>query len=255
MWAWKKSRITKLRDFVDRLFVIFPFEVNFFRENGIEAEFYGNPLMDSAGVFLQSKPDPAMFREEHGLDERPVIALLSGSRRQEIKRCLPEMLPAIEKYPGYQFVIAGAPSVGPSFYRKFIGNRDVKMVTNETYPLLSIAEAAVVTSGTATLETAILGVPQVVVYKTGGLQYHIGKHFVKIRFFSLVNLIARKEVVKELLQVHLSKDIIDELDRILNDPDYRSAMKEAYREITDLLESPGSSERVAARMSELLNVL
>ncbi len=255
VWAWKKSRITKLRDFVDRLFVIFPFEVDFFRENGIEAEFYGNPLMDSAGVFLKSKPDPVKFREEHGLDERPVIALLSGSRRHEIMRCLPEMLPAAEKYPGYQFVIAGAPSVDRSYYEKFIRGKDVKMVTNQTYPLLSIAEAAVVTSGTATLETAILGVPQVVVYKTGGLQYHIGKHFVKIRFFSLVNLIAQKEVVKELLQVNLSKDIIRELGRILNDRSYRKRMVEEYREITDRLESPGSSERVAARMSELLNVL
>ncbi len=255
VWAWKKSRISKLREYVDRLFVIFPFEVDYFRKKGLEVEYYGNPLMDAIGRFRKTSFDPSVFRKENGLDERPIIALLSGSRSHEIMRCLPEMLPAVREYPGYQFVIAGAPSVDPSFYRNFTGGTDVKTVTGKTYELLSAASAAVVTSGTATLETAIFRVPQVVVYKTGGLQYHIGKRIVRIRFFSLVNLIAQQEIVKELLQLNLKTNIIKELDQILNNRDYREAMMAGYDRIIEKLGNPGSSERVAARMTEILGVL
>ena len=255
VWAWKKSRITKLRAFVDKLFVIFPFEVDYFRKNGLEAEFYGNPLMDAVGKFRDTNPDPEKFRHDNNLDHRPVIALLSGSRKHEIMRCLPEMLPAIAKFPDYQFVIAGAPSIKLEFYKTFTEGYDVKIVMDDTYSLLNIASAAVVTSGTATLETALFRVPQVVVYKTGGLQYHIGKRIVKIPFFSLVNLIAGKEVVKELLQLHLKENIIAELEKILNDKDYQAAMIKAYDYIIERMEEPGGSERVAARMTEILDVL
>lgn len=255
VWAWKKSRITRLRDYVDKLFVIFPFEVDYFRQNRLEAEFYGNPLMDAVAGFKNKEHDQGAFRRDNGLDERPVVALLSGSRKHEIMRCLPEMLPAVTKFPGYQFVIAGAPAIDRGFYRRFTEGYDVRLVSGKTYDLLNIASAAVVTSGTATLETAIFRVPQVVVYKTGGLQYHIGKHIVKIRFFSLVNLIAGKEVVKELLQLNLEKRIIAELDRILNEKEYRAAMVREYDNIIESLDEPGGSERVAARMTEILKVL
>ncbi len=255
VWAWKKSRVKKLHDFVDRLFLIFPFEVDFFRENGIEAEFYGNPLMDAVSRFRNEGHDPEKFRKENALGDRPVVALLSGSRKHEIMRCLPEMLPAAAKYPGYQFVIAGAPAIDPAFYEKYTAGTDVKLVRNRTYDLLSIASAAVVTSGTATLETALFRVPQVVVYKTGGLQYHIGKRIVKIRFFSLVNLVAGREVVKELLQLRLKERIIAELGNILNGDACRAEMIRGYDEIIESLGGPGSSERVAARMTEILGVL
>ncbi len=255
VWAWKKSRVVKLREFVDKLFLIFPFEVDFFRQNGIEAEYYGNPLMDAISRFKETNPDRERFRKENGLDDRPVVALLCGSRKHEIIRCLPEMLPAAEKYPGFQFVIAGAPSVESSFYGKFTAGTSVKLVQDRTYDLLNVANTAVVTSGTATLETAIFNVPQVVIYKTGGLQYQIGRHFVKLRFFSLVNLIAQKEVVKELLQLDLKNRVINELGLLLNDENCRREMKAEYEQITENLGAPGSSERVAARMTEILGVL
>jgi lipid-A-disaccharide synthase len=255
VWAWKKSRIQKLRAFVDKLFLIFPFEADFFHQNGLEAEYYGNPLMDAMEKFRKENHDPVAFRKDNNLDDRPVIALLCGSRKHEVLRLLPEMLPAIRKFPEYQFVIAGAPSLKSEFYNQLIRKSDVKLVIDKTYDLLNIARAAVVTSGTATLETAIFRVPQVVVYKTGGLQYSIGKHFVKITFFSLVNLIAGREVVRELLQVNLKENIISELGKILNNDDYREKMLAEYDHIIEKLDNPGSSERVAARMTELMGVL
>ncbi len=255
VWAWKKSRVNKIRAFVDKLFVIFPFEVNFFRQNGLEVEFYGNPLMDSYSRFMNLKHDPQKFREENGLDDRPVVALLSGSRWHETMRCLPEMMPAADAFPDFQFVIAGAPSIDIELYQQLIKGKDIKLVSNKTYELLSIAKAAVVTSGTATLETAIFRVPQVVIYKTGGLQYYLGKYIVKIKFFSLVNLIPDKEVVKELLQLRLREGIIDELESILHNADYREKMILEYDKIVESLGIPGSSERVAARINEILGVL
>lgn len=250
VWAWKKSRIEKLRKFTDKIYAILPFEEEYFKKRDVEARYFGNPLMDAYHAFMKNRSPEVQFRELHGLDERPVLAILSGSRKHEVSRCLPEMLEATDEFTAYQRVIAGAPNIGSSFYKTFTGGRDVKLVEDKTYSVLSIAELAAVTSGTATLETAIFRVPQVVIYKTNPLQYEIGKHFVKIRFFSLVNLIAGREVVKELLQKNLTSEIRGEMKKIMRDLGYKKNMLNAYDEIIAKLGGPGSSVRVARDMIE-----
>lgn len=252
VWAWRKSRIEKLKKFTDRIFVIFPFEVDYFRNNELEVEFYGNPLMDSVAHYKKRKESEKEFREEYKLGDDRVVALLAGSRKHEIMRCLPEMLKASSAFPEVRFVIAGTRSVPEEIYRKIIGKYKVDLIFNKTYDILSIAKAAVVTSGTATLETAIFKVPQVVIYKTSPLNYIIGRPFIRIRFFSLVNLIAGREVVKELLQFNLAGKITRELNAILRDKQYQKEILEGYNEIHSNIGSHGTSERVAKRILEIL---
>ncbi len=252
VWAWRKRRIRSLRKYTSRIFVIFPFEVDFFRSKGMEVEYHGNPLVDVTENFSRMVPSRESFLKEHGLDERPVIALLAGSRRQEIESCLPEMLSAAGAFPEYQFVVAGAPAADHSVYKTLLEKSETGIVYDATYALLSHARAAVVTSGTATLETALLNVPQVVIYKTGNLTYRIGKLFITFRFFSLVNLIYGKELVKELLQVNLAERIEKELDRILNEPGRSLDIEAGYHEIRKMLGDSGTSQRVARRMIELM---
>lgn len=251
VWAWKKKRIIKLKKYIDRLFVIFPFEVEYFRRNNLDVEFYGNPLLDSMEQFNQSIGAKSDFRKENDLSLEPIIALLSGSRSHEINRCLPEMVKAASKFPGYQFVVAGAPSIPEEQYKKLLEGTGIKVVYNKTYNLLKNSYAAVVTSGTATLETALFRVPQVVIFKTGFLTYHLGKLFVRIRFFSLVNLIAEKDVVKELLQFNLAEDIELELNSILNDPSRRQEILNGYDQIIASLGGSGTSQRIAKRIWEM----
>jgi lipid-A-disaccharide synthase len=251
VWAWKKNRIIKLKKYIHKLFVIFPFEVEYFRQNGLEVEFYGNPLLDSMAQFLNTLDSRADFRKENGLSEEPIIALLSGSRSHEISRCLPVMVSASQKFPGFQFVVAGAPSIPAEHYRKILESSNIKIVYNKTYNLLQNAYAAVVTSGTATLETALFRVPQVVIFKTGSLTYNIAKPFVNVRFFSLVNLIAGREVVKELLQFNLSKDIELELDRIVKNSSRRLEILKGYDKLIASLGGAGTSNRIAKRIWEL----
>jgi lipid-A-disaccharide synthase len=248
VWAWRKSRVKALKKYVDRLFVIFPFEVEFFREQGMEVEYHGNPLMDVIHAFEQVRPSRAGFLAAHQLDDRPVIALLAGSRRQEINSCLPEMIKATAAFPGYQFVVAGAPSVDRTLYDQHLAGTGIGLVFNQTYALLSHARAAVVTSGTATLETALLGVPQVVIYKTGPLTYRIGKLFVTFRFFSLVNLVLGRELVKEFLQTGLSGKVEKEMKKILNDRDHQLMITTGYAQIREMLGEPGVAVRVAKSM-------
>ncbi len=255
VWVWRQSRIEKIRAFTDKLFVIFPFEVDFFRRHSLEAEFYGNPLLDSMHSYRSGKPSGKKILEEIGAGGKPVIALLAGSRKQEVKRCLPSMVRASRAFPEYRFIIAGVPSLEEDLYRKIIGNTGVKLIIDRTYDILSVAEAAVVTSGTATLETALFNVPQVVIYKTSPINYHIGKLIVKIRFFSLVNLISGRETVKELLQFNLASGIIRELGLILYDKEYKKEMLASYREIKESLGSNGTSERIAARITELNKII
>ena len=255
VWVWKKSRIEKMRQFTDRIFVIFPFEVDFFRQNDLDVEFYGNPLMDSISAFKKKKPLIRKFRDENELGKEKIIALLSGSREDEVRRCLPEMLRAATAFPEHRFVIAGTSSVPEEVYQHIMGEYRADLVIDQTYDLLNAARAAVVTSGTATLETAIFKVPQVVVYKTSIINYRIAKPFIKIRFFSLVNLIAGKEVVKELLQFNLAADIRKELSRILENKEYRNTMLKEYNKIIYSLGNSGSSERIAVRITEILNVI
>jgi len=251
VWAWRKSRVKKLKIFVDRLFVIFPFEVEFFRRHGIGVDYYGNPLLDAIGQFRRNaggSTEGVAYPD----DKRPLVALLAGSRISEIKHCLPEMVKAAAYFPSYRFVVAAVNTVDEKLYREILAGSEIQLVKNQTYSLLEHSSAAVVTSGTATLETALFNVPQVVVYKTGSLTYHLGKLFVKVRFFSLVNIIAGKEVVKELLQQNLAERIREELELILGNTEYRNRMLSDYQNISSSLGEQGVSQKIASGMIDLL---
>ncbi len=252
VWAWNKKRVKTIRETIDKMFVIFPFEVDFYRKYNVDAEYYGNPVLDAIIEKLDETGSNSESVIEGLSSGKPVIALLPGSRKQEIHYCLPEMLAVIPQFPGYQFIIAGAPALDPYLYEKHTKGHDVGIVFDRTYDLLKHSAAAVVTSGTATLETALIMVPEVVCYKMGNVTYYIGKQIVRVRFFSLVNIIMRKEVVKELLQTGLRTGITDELKKILFDKGYRQAMLDNYKKLRDILGQPGASGRTGKRMVELL---
>jgi len=252
IWAWNKKRVKTIRATISKMFVILPFEVEFYRNYDFHVEYYGNPLLDAIQEKMDEKDKNLKLVSDRSSSEKPIIALLPGSRKQELYHCLPEMLAVVPQFPEYQFILAGAPGIEPSLYSKYLAGHNVSIVFNQTYDLLKQATAAVVTSGTATLETALMMVPEVVCYKMGSLTYHIGKPFVHIRFFSLVNLIMGKEVVKELLQYDLRKNISRELQKILYDAGYRQMMLDHFKELRKLVGSPGASGRVGRRMVELL---
>ncbi len=253
LWAWAKWRVKSVQKYVQKMFVLMPFEVDFYKQYQVDAEYYGNPVMDSIENFKSGYSKNGDFRKKNELGQKPIIALLAGSRKQEILHLLPEMLAAAESYPDYQFVIAGAPSIQPSYYETFTANRNVHIIYDQTYELLLNSEAAVVTSGTATLETALLNVPEVVVYKTGAITFFIGNFLVKIKYFSLVNLILDMPAVKELLQDNLASDIKTELDLLLNDANYHAAMLQNFDELRRILGKPGVASRVAGRIYSILN--
>jgi lipid-A-disaccharide synthase len=252
LWAWAKWRVKTVKESILKMFVILPFEVDFYKDYNVDAEYYGNPVLDSVAAFEGNFEPKAAFLRKNALSDRPVIALLAGSRKQEIEQLLPEMLSVKEHFRGCQFVIAGAPSIDPSFYAKYIQGTGVQIVYQQTYTLLKYARAAVVTSGTATLETALLGTPQVVVYKTSPLTFFIGSFFVKIKYFSLVNLILDDAAVKELLQENLSQDIRRELDHLMFDEPYRKKILENYSLLRKTLGSPGVADRVAERIIQIM---
>lgn len=252
VWASRESRVETLRKYVDKLFVIFPFEVEYFKEKNIIAEYFGNPVVDSVAEFRRKKLNPDLIRKEVAPDGRPVIALLAGSREHEVRQCLPEMIKTADYFREYQFVVAGVPNLDPSVYRRIMAGSDIRIVFDRTYELLNIAHAAVVTSGTATLETALFKVPQVVIYRIGKLTYNLGRFFVNIRFFSLVNILANREVVKELLQNNLAEGIIAELNQIMSDTRHVKAILEGYNEIIGKLGNEGTSLRIADRICEIL---
>jgi lipid-A-disaccharide synthase len=234
------------------MFVILPFEVDFYREHQVESEYYGNPVLDSIAAFENIFIAEDDFRGKNNLDGKVIVALLAGSRKQEIDKLLPEMLAVVPYYKDCQFVVAGAPSIAPEYYQQYLSGTGVSIVYNQTYALVKHAMAAIVTSGTATLETALLGTPEVVVYKTNAFTFFIGNFFVKIKFFSLVNLILDKDAVKELLQKDLSRDIKLELDKLLFDSTYRNQMLSDYKLLKEKLGGPGVAERVAGRIFSLL---
>lgn len=250
IWAWKKYRIKDFRRYVDRMFCILPFETEFFRELDYAVDYVGNPSVDSVDQFRTAQAAlPDTFRSDEGLSGEPILALLAGSRRQEIKDNLPTMLRVAASYPNLQPVIAGAPGLEPEYYRKYIGNHPVKILFGKTYPLLQHCEVALVTSGTATLETSLFRVPQVVCYYTpaGPLASFIFKHFFTTPYISLVNLIGGREIVQELFGARFSeKQIHDELGRILDDTTYRNQMLAGYDSVVRLLGAPGASHRTAA---------
>lgn len=252
VWAWKQRRVAALKKFTDRLFVILPFEVEFFRRFGLEVEYHGNPLVDPVSDFMRQFEGSIAWRSRHGLDQRPLVALLAGSRTKEIEAMLPLMVRLAPRYPEHQFVVAGAPSIEPVFYTRFLEGTRVKIVFGETYGLLASSEAGIVTSGTATLEAAMFGLPQAVVYKTGWPAYFLAKWIIKVNFISLVNLIQGKELVKEIIQKNLYVRMKDELDRILKDASGREVMQAEYREMMGKLGAEGVSSRIGKRMVEIL---
>lgn len=252
IWAWQEKRVHTIKKFVDRMFVIFPFEVEFFRKHNYEVFFEGNPLIDAVEAYKGTSDSRQEFLNRNELPDKPIIALIAGSRRQELKWILPEMMQVVERFPDYQFVLSGVSTIDEEYYRELMDDMQVPLIFGETYALMQHAQAALVTSGTATLETALFGTPQVVVYKTSPVTYAIGKPFVTIPFFSLVNIIMGREVVKELLQYHLADGMERELNRILHEPEFRAGMLRDYTTIRQSLGEPGVSYRVAQRMVSLL---
>ncbi len=242
VWAWNQKRVLKIKKYVDRMFCILPFEVEFYKKWGMDVDYIGNPLLDA---ITANQPDD-QFKINHDLDVRPLIALLPGSRKQELERVLPEMVKAADKFPDYQFVIAGAPTFSEADYLPYLGGRKIPVVFNATYNLLLNSSAAVVTSGTATLETAILKIPQVVVYKGNPVSIAIARMLVNIKFISLVNLVMNDAVVKELIQEDCNGvAIAKELDLLLNDQLYRTGMLINYDELMIRMGEAGASERAA----------
>lgn len=251
IWAWKEYRIKNIKRDVDRLFSILPFEVEFFEQkHRYPIHYVGNPTMDEVTAFRAEHPETFPdFIRDNGLEDKPVIALLAGSRKQEIKDNLPAMLRAASAFSGYQLVLAGAPGIAPAYYEKYVGEAKVKIIFGQTYRLLQQAEAALVTSGTATLETALFRVPQVVCYYTpaGKLISFLRRHILKVRFISLVNLIAGREVVKELVADTMTvENVKAELSLLLYNKEYRRRMLEGYEEMSVCL-GPAGAPRVAAR--------
>lgn len=247
VWAWKENRVKKFKQYVDEMYVILPFEKDFYKNRWqYDVHFVGHPLLDA----LKSFATEDNFKQKYGLDERPVIALLPGSRKQEIIKMLGEMLKVIGDFPKYQFVIAGAPSQPVAFYESLIPEEvksSVKIISNKTYDLLSIAEAALVTSGTATLETALFEVPEVVCYKGSNVSYLIAKQLVKnIKYISLVNLVMDKELVRELIQGEMTENNIkSELAAIIEGGAKREAMLQGYKELKTKLGNEGASANTA----------
>jgi len=250
IWAWNQKRVHKIKKIVDKMFVILPFEEDFYKQFNYPVDFVGHPLLDV--IKDRSTIGFDHFCKTHNLTEKPIIALLPGSRKQEIKAMLSIMLTVIDQFPEYQFVIAGAPSQPISFYHQFI-NREIPIIENKTYDLLQHANAALVVSGTATLETALFKVPQVVCYKTGKLFYRLAKMVVKIKYISLVNLIVDKKIVTELIQDDLTTtNLVGELRKVINEPT-RSELLDEYEILHQKLGGPGASERAAHLMISYLN--
>jgi lipid-A-disaccharide synthase len=244
IWAWKENRIKAVKRDFDKLFVILPFEKDFFEvKHHFKVDFVGHPLIDA--IHNREKTTESTFRKNHNLDDKPIIAILPGSRKQEIAKMLSVMLSIVDDFSDYQFVIAGAPSQDYHFYEQFLTNKNVKFISNKTYDLLSVAHAALVTSGTATLETALFKVPEVVCYKGGFISYQIAKRIITLKYISLVNLIMDEEVVTELIQDQCNaKNLKRELLRLL-DENHRKELLEKYNRLESKLGGVGASEKTA----------
>jgi lipid-A-disaccharide synthase len=249
-WAWREGRVKKIKRYVDRLYIIFPFEKEFYRRHDYPAIFLGNPLIDHIDAWRATAPDREAVRISLGLDNRPVIALLSGSRLQEVSSVLPVMAGVSAGFPDYQFVVAAMDHLPARLYEEISSTYPVKIITGRTYDLLAVAEAALVTSGTATLEAALFDVPQAVCYRTSPLTYTLAKWVIKVRFISLVNLIMDREVVKELIQGDLNAETLhSELEELLITGYRHEMIKAGYRELRAILGGGGASGRVAADMT------
>lgn len=257
IWAWKEYRIKNIKRDVDELFSILPFEVEFFEnKHSYPIHYVGNPTVDEVTAFRESHAeDFSGFIHDNHLENKPVIAILAGSRKQEIKDNLPKMLEAASTYPNYQIVLAGAPSITPEYYRQYVGGMDVEIVFGQTYRLLQHSTAALVTSGTATLETALFRVPQVVCYylSCGKLVSFLRRHILKVKYVSLVNLIADREVVKELVADTMTVENMQvELARLLFNDECREKMLDEYESMARRLGAAGAPRHAAREMVKLL---
>ncbi|RMB56765.1 lipid-A-disaccharide synthase [Dokdonia sinensis] len=248
VWASRAGRVKTIKATIDYMYVILPFVKDFYDTYDYKVDFVGHPLLDA--IAGRKQASATAFAREHDLDDRPMIVLLPGSRKQEITAMLTVMLSVIPDHPDYQFVIAGAPSQDPEFYMPFLKEHDVKLIMNKTYDLLSFANAALVTSGTATLETALFKVPQVVCYKGSSISYQIAKRIIKLDYISLVNLIMNREVVTELIQGNLNKESLEvALTKILDD-NHRAQLFMDYYELEKKLGGKGASEKAAKLIVE-----
>lgn len=244
VWAWKEGRVRKIKRDVDKMLVILPFEVDFYKKWQHEVIYVGHPLTE---VVEEEKAKPA-----EPISNKPIIALLPGSRVQEISVKLPVMLSMVKEFPDYQFVIAGAPSMPDEVYQQLIGGEQVQIVRNQTYNLLKQASAALVTSGTATLETALFGVPQIVCYKGNAVSFWLAKRLVKVKYISLVNLIMDKPVVKELIQDDLNeKNLKEELNNLMHNKQHRETILADYAKLWDMLGNQPASSKAAAEIIAL----
>lgn len=248
LWAWKEGRIKILKNYVDELCCVLPFEVDFYKKHNYPVHYVGHPLLDALNKF-EFNPN---FKKDNELPLKPIVALLPGSRVQEVKTMLPLMVQLSQSFTKYQFVIAGVNHLDKDFYLQNIGTSDIKIVYNQTYDLLKNSSAAVVTSGTATLETALLNIPQLVGYKGSKISYEIGKRLVKIKYISLVNLIADKPVLKEYIQKEYTlSNVKGELNRLLEDENYKASILNAYSDIRNQLGENGASETTAKLLQKL----
>lgn len=253
VWAWREWRVEAIRKYVDLLLIIFPFEQAYFAGKGIAPVFEGNPLQDAIEARRPALPSPEEFRRRNGLDERPVIALLAGSRRGEIRDNLPLMALLAARFPAYQFVVAGVHWLDKSLYDKYIAGTPIRYVCDQTYETLAAAEAAIVTSGTATLETALLGIPEVVVYRTLWFQVKLRPYVLKVPWVSLVNLNLQRESVAEIIQSDLDITLAErELRSILKGGEKRARMESDFAELQRIIGGPGASDRFARRIVEYL---
>jgi lipid-A-disaccharide synthase len=251
IWAWKEYRIKEIKRYVDKMFTIFPFETAFYAKHKFPVEYVGNPTVDSISMRPNQQQTFTQFCAENNLPEKPIIAILSGSRKQEITACLPRMVEAGLRFTDYQVVVAGAPSIDPALYNSILKERKVTVVYGKTYELLQQAKAAVVNSGTATLETALIGTPEVVVYHVplGRIGFLAKEIVVRTKYVSLVNIVSEKLVVKELL-AHLFtvENIVAELELILKNENYRQNMLSEYAQMRMQLGEPGAAERAAKKI-------
>jgi lipid-A-disaccharide synthase len=250
VWAWNTKRAFKIKALIDHMLVIFPFEVDFYKQFEYNVDYVGNPLMDEIDAFV---PD-SNFRKANNLSEKPIIAILAGSRLQEVVKMLPSMAETAIHYPRYQFIIAGVDNLPSNIYHEYEQKHGLKIIFNNTYNLLVNAEAALVTSGTATLETALLNIPQVVCYKTSEITYQIGMQLIKVPYASLVNLILNKEIVKELIQHKFTvSNMKEELKKIMAGGTKRETQLAEYEKLRYLVGTKGASNRAAENVIQYLN--
>lgn len=255
VWAWKERRVKSLRKYVDRLYTIFPFETDYFRGHGIEPHFYGNPLVDDIAKRKSTLPTREVFIAECNLDGRPIVALLAGSRISEIRANLPDMVAIANRFPNYQFIVTAVPWIDKSIYDSIIAGSEVKYVCDRTQQTLAMSEAAIVTSGTATLETALMGIPEIVIYHVPWLYEKLKPYFLRIPYISLVNINLNREAVKELVRCRLNIDEAEqELRAILPNGCERERMLNDFDELRKMIGSDGASMRFAQDIVNSLKI-